>query len=39
MYRWCGMLSASPLLPAIAIALAMIILKPMLRDSLFVDPR
>jgi hypothetical protein len=27
------------LLPAIAIALAIIILKPMLRDSLFVDPR
>ena len=27
------------LLPAIAIALVLIILKPMLRDSLFVDPR
>ncbi len=26
------------LLPALAIALAIIILKPMLRDSLFVDP-
>lgn len=47
-HRWCGMRRegfmkvgtfTTMFLPAIAIALAVIILKPMLRDSLFVDPQ